>query len=135
MCIYKRENKNEVEYVQIVHMIIVHSAIVFSTYIQIFTIKMSTRAQCLWFLLTIALLHPTFHPLNALVALGDRLPASTRMDLRELAWQEIVQSLEQDHLEGPTGIIETLDQIIPDPGQKLFHEHLMHDSLLSTAHV
>ena len=104
----------------------VHSSIVFSTYIQ----KLSTRSQCSWFLLTIALLHPAFHSLDALVTLGDRLPARTRMDLRELVQQEIVQSLKQDHFEGPSRIVEALDQIIPDPREKLLGQHLAHHPLL-----
>ena len=96
---------------------------------------MSTRAQCLWFLLALLPIHPGFHLLDAVITLGDRLPASTRMDLRELARQEIVQCLEQDHLEGPAGLIEAFDQMIPDPREKLFDKHLLQDPFLVTAHV
>ena len=97
---------------------------------------MSTRAQCLWFLLLALLpIHPGFHLLDAVITLGDRLPASTRMDLRELAWQEIVQCLEQDHFQGPATLVQTLDQIGPDPWQKLSYQHLVQDSLLMPTNV
>ena len=49
------------------------------------------------------LFHPRFHGLNAVITLGDCLPARTRMDLRELARQEIVQCLKQNHLQRPAG--------------------------------
>ena len=96
---------------------------------------MFTRPQCSWLLLLTLPIHPVFHLLDAVITLGDRLPARTRMDLRELARQEIVQSFEQDHLQRPTGIIEALDQVVAYPRQKLLHEHLVHDPLLPPAHV
>ena len=54
--------------------------------------KMSTRPQC-----SLLLFHPSPHLLKVQIALNDRLPARTRMDLRKLVQQEIVQYFKQDH--------------------------------------
>ena len=75
------------------------------------------------------------HFLDALIALNDRLPARTRVYLRELVQQEIVQRLVQNHLQRPSRLVQTVDQIVSDPWQKLFSQHLSHDILLPPPNV
>ena len=94
--------------------------------LHLYTNKMSTRAQCLW----LVLLHPPLRLLEVQIALGDRLPASTRMELRELVQQVTVQCPKQDHPQGPLALVEVVDQVTPDPREKLPLQHLAHDPLL-----
>ena len=96
-------------------------------------LQLFTKTKNSQFLL--ALLHPCLHFLDALVALGDCLPARTRVYLRELGWQEIVQCFKQDHLQRPPALIQAVDQVGADPGQKFSYQHLEHDPFLPPTNV
>ena len=79
------------------------------------------------------LLHPPLRLLEVQIALGDRLPTSTRMNLREPVQQVTVQCPKQEHPQGPLALVEVVDQVTPDPREKLPLQHLAHDPPLASA--